>query len=159
MRGALGIGIVLLATGSGGCARTLCHSQPAGWRTARSEHFVLYTDTWNTRFGPLLERMENKYAALRASFFKDVAPAPVEVVLFADHTEFIDHFGYWRSAVTLKEGGARQPGGGIVLLGSDDETSMMHQLAHRFIEATTPGAPHWFHEGFALYLENTLIRQ
>jgi len=147
---AAAIWFVLVTALGAGCASTGLNS-PDTWHVAKSKRFTMYTPTTMSH-GELMNGLEYHYASLASSFFrKDIGSVDV---LFLEDVDFVDTFGSRRSNVALH----RIPGGGkigkeglIVIKGVQGDLGAAEAITHVFIDRVLPGAPLWFHEGFAGY--------
>jgi hypothetical protein len=127
-----------------------------GWRSWKTPHLTLYTNTLY-EYGPALDWLEDAHAIFQNTFFRDQPIPPGEVVYFADsaRSPFLTNGGQYKYGVMI----ARFPwteahgGHGLLMVGNYSwQWGYQHVLAHHFIEAAVPRAPLWFHEGFARYL-------
>jgi hypothetical protein len=136
-----------------GCA----HDLP-GWKVASTDHFRVFTDRPRRTYEPLLERLEEVHAGLSSSFF-DASPPPMEVFLFSG-PEFHELAGEVGGLfVTPGEGQS-----GVLVVPEAWDTDYLdrtaaHELAHGFVNATYPGVPLWFNEGFATYCESIMVQE
>jgi hypothetical protein len=127
-----------------------------GWRSWKAADVTVHTDTIS-QYEPALEWLQTGFTVYQETFFKPWKIPPVQAVYISSDnpTPFLSNAGTSKDAITL----ARWPwaeakGGRSLLVVGYSEWQWMyyHQLAHHFIEAAVPGAPLWFHEGFARYL-------
>jgi hypothetical protein len=155
---AFAVGLLVLSVG--GCTHAPWNPY-RGWRAWRSGDVVLYTDTlfeqrqalgWIVDTSRILER----------TFFRHLNPRPLRVLYIqpGNTSPFVQADGAKKDGVVV----ARLPGSGggrgLVTVGRWDwPWSYAHLVAHHFIEATVPGAPLWFHEGFAHYLSVFSVRE
>lgn len=142
--------LLFCLTLAGACA----HDLP-GWKVARSEHFLVYTDQKPRVFEPVLDRLEDVYAGLTASLFS--AEIPATEVFLLEPSEFESLLGPWgglafrhdrRTILVLQEGWE------WAFL----EKTVAHELAHAFIGATFRAPPIWFNEGLATFAESIRVQ-
>lgn len=170
---------VLAAAVFGGCATT------EGWNKVQSKNFNLYTDT-EEHYKETLRQLENAYAGLSSTFFRDKDVGKVDV-LFLDDSEFVDYFGNFRRGAALSKVPGESPIGkaGLLVLrphvfdpslgkagemesnsptagegamGNRGALAAKEMLTHVFIDRVMPQAPLWFHEGFAAYVRTSELR-
>jgi hypothetical protein len=144
---------VLLILGSA-CAHTGT-TRTEGWHAVTSKRFTVYTGSARGH-REALDTLEYHYAALSSSFFKmDVGRVDV---LYLENADFIDLLGVDRGFAAMP----RVPGGGKIgqngllvvrPLGGvgGAQYTTAEALTHLFVHRAIPGAPLWFHEGFAAY--------
>lgn len=145
------------------------HVDPQGWSRVRSAHFDLLSDAPDSRQEDVSRELESVYAVIHDNFFRKADLPRIEVLLFQDTGYLHEVFGDDIGALFLHRlDGADGP---VVLLAnypSMDESQMTtaswqhsivaHELTHMFIDAAARGAPSWFHEGLASYLETVEVR-
>lgn len=146
------IGMALLA----GCGHRGL-SQPDGWSAFKSKNFTMYSASADDDSKEAIEKLEQTRAALSASFFRNVDPGTIEVLLVED-TDKREVMGEKRDSLvlsTLPDGGDIGKNGLIVVGfargGGGGNESYGEALAHVFIHKMLPNAPLWFHEGFSAY--------
>jgi hypothetical protein len=120
-----------------------------GWQVIETPNFRLYTGTNHQFWKEPLAALERNHALLASSFFRDVQ-MPVIDVLFLERYDFEETFK--GDAVAL----ASAPGEGFgrrgLLVVDNDLRVAGPELSHLFVQAKMPGAPWWFHDGFADYV-------
>lgn len=174
------IAALVVGAFASGCATT------EGWNNVQTKNFNLYTNT-QEHHKETLRQLENAYAALAASFFREKNVGKVDV-LFLDDAEFVDYMGNFRRGGAL----SRVPGEGSIgkngllilrphvlrslddgegkgelgfqgtsgggAMGNRAALAAKEMLTHIFIDRVMPKAPLWFHEGFAKYVSTAEIR-
>ena len=145
----LGMALVLLTTACAGAG-----GSTSGWQSVTSKRFVTYTPSLRNH-GEVIRELEEQYAALASSFFKqDIGQVEV---LFLEPPDFAELLGYRRRYATLPRLPGKEPGRigrqGLIVLprGEEGRRSISQALAHLFIHRSIPTAPLWFNEGFAAY--------
>jgi hypothetical protein len=153
---------LLLAALVLGCAHG-SPAEPAGpWKVITSEHFVVRTDADPGRYRPVIAHLEDVHQALAGTFFPGVPLPRVEVLLFANQSDFDavapgNLLGFLTLRVPSMEDG-------LLVLSSDAgdlalaQSTAAHELAHRFMHAVNERVPRWLHEGFAEYVAALQIR-
>lgn len=133
------------------------HGGP-GWRELKSAHFVLHTDLETTRARALLDEFEDIRQFFEVVLFPSEAQLPGHstVVVFASRAEYVQFMQETTVAMfRLSESFAAEPT--LVLSAGDSETEarqhFQHELTHRYVAFTMPGAPVWLNEGLAMLFE------
>lgn len=101
MKRTLAFAVVAAACASG-CATT------EGWNNVQTKNFNLYTNT-QEHYKETLRQLENAYAALSSSFFREKDVGKVDV-LFLDDAEFVDYMGNFRRGAAI----SKLPGDGPI---------------------------------------------
>ncbi|HEY1906350.1 MAG TPA: hypothetical protein VGG91_09920, partial [Myxococcaceae bacterium] len=154
MRAILMVGLLLFA-----CAHDPRPPQLDGWRELRSSHFVLRTDLPATDARITLERLETLRAALQSVWSEaDDADTPgiTGAIVLHDRTE-LRGFTPWAGFATVtRRGPLLVASGREVAFGdlSPHPELLAHEVAHGLDRRWMPGAPRWFDEGMASYLES-----
>jgi hypothetical protein len=125
------------------------------WELVTSDHFLIRTDADRDDYEPIIQRLEDVYEALRATFFAGIELPRVDVLLFDRPRDF-------RGLVTGDIAGffairPSAPQGVLVFPVYGEEFDMVasiaaHELAHRFLYARSMRVPSWLHEGFGKYV-------
>jgi len=146
-----------------GCAHRGWDQPPReGWKVVTSDHFVVRTDGAAHEYQPVIDRLEDMYEALSASFFAGMPVAPIDVLLFSRERDFKaiapkNLVGFFTSKIARLEGG-------LLVFSSDGEdfelvaNTAAHELAHRFLVEVSERVPTWLHEGFAKYVGASQVR-
>lgn len=129
-----------------------------GWRAVRRGNVVLYTDTLVEHRTPLewLDRTDQVY---RASFFGQLAPAPIEGVYLheAAGSPFLTDAGTYKQHVALAAlpGTGKLATTGLIVVGAGHVPGRPgHVLAHHMLNRAAPKAPLWLHEGLAEFVSH-----
>ncbi|HVP61467.1 MAG TPA: hypothetical protein VMT11_12955 [Myxococcaceae bacterium] len=130
-----------------------------GWRELRSSHFRLRTDLPAADARTTVERLETLRAALQ-SVWSDVdpvdAPGTTLAIVLRDRAE-LRTFTEWTGLATVsRRGPLLIASGKDVAFGdlSPQLALLAHEVAHGLDRQRMPGAPRWFDEGLASYLES-----
>jgi len=148
--------VVLLLVG---CAHDPRPPQLDGWRELRSTHFVLRTDLAAPDARITLERLETLRAALQSVWSEaddpDVPGITLAIVL-RDPTELRGFTPWTGFATVIRRGPLLVASGPDVAIGdrSPHPELLAHEVAHGLDRRWMPGAPRWFDEGMASYLES-----
>ncbi len=128
-----------------------------GWRTLRTAHVRLRTDLPSADARTTIERLEVLRAALQTAWsLPEETPGTTEAIVLRDGAE-LRTFTEWSGVATVT---ARGPllvtAGSPVHFGdvSPDLALLAHEMAHDLDHRRMPGAPRWFDEGLAAYLES-----
>jgi hypothetical protein len=142
-----------------GCAHGPRPPQLDGWRELRSAHFLLRTDLPSPDARTTLERLETLRAALQSVWSEaDAADAPgiTLAIVLRDRAE-LQSFTPWTGFATVtRRGPLIVASGPEVAFGdlSPHPELLAHEVAHGLDRRWMPGAPRWFDEGLASYLES-----
>ena len=151
-------GVLLAICFALGCAHQSPRAPPlTGWRELRSTHFTLRTNLPEDSARSTLEKLETLRWWLQAAWSTGGdSPGTTEAIVLGDPTELLTFTSSPGIATLSPEGpllvtaglpegflGDRSPAAGL----------LAHEVAHELIRHRMPGAPRWFHEGLAGYLE------
>jgi hypothetical protein len=153
MRGLLIVACLALA-----CAHQRPRPPPlTGWRELRSAHFRLRTNLPEGSARSTLEKLETLRWWLQAAWSTGGdSPGTTEAIVLSDPAELASFTPSPGIATISRDGPllvtAGQPEG---FLGDRSPAAdlLAHEVAHELIRHRMPGAPRWFHEGLAGYLE------
>lgn len=127
-----------------------------GWRSYQSNEITLYANTL-VEHDLALEYLRLAYDVYKGTFFQHAEVPSVEALYLPPEsdTPFLTDGGVKKFGAMIRR--ARTPlvreHAPLLLVGRwSNGAPYAHFLAHHFIEGTIPGAPLWFHEGFARYL-------
>jgi len=153
MRGVLVIGFITVA-----CAHRAVVSPPAtGWRELRSRHFRLRTDLPEGSARTTLVKLESLRWWLQSAWSTGGdSPGTTQAIVLASPSELRSFTEIMGLATTSREGPLLVTAGFEGLLGdrSPPRALLAHEIGHELIRRRMPGAPRWFHEGLAGYLES-----
>jgi hypothetical protein len=142
-----------------GCAHGPRPPQLDGWRELRSAHYLLRTDLPAPDARSTLEQLETLRAALQSVWSEaDAADAPgiTLAIVLRDRAE-LQSFTPWTGfATVIRRGPLIVASGPEVAFGdlSPHPELLAHEVAHGLDRRWMPGAPRWFDEGMASYLES-----
>jgi hypothetical protein len=142
-----------------GCAHDPRPPPVTGWHELRSAHFVLRTDLPAPDARITLERLETLRAALQSVWSEaDDADTPgtTQAIVLRDRSE-LRVFTPWAGFATVtRRGPLLVASGREVAFGdlSPHPELLAHEVAHGLDRRWMPGAPRWFDEGMASYLES-----
>jgi hypothetical protein len=142
-----------------GCAHDPRPPPLDGWRELHSSHFLLRTDLPAADARMTLERLETLRAALQSVWSEaDEADAPgtTAAIVLRDRAE-LRGFTPWAGFATVtRRGPLLVASGREVAFGdlSPHPELLAHEVAHGLDRRWMPGAPRWFDEGMASYLES-----
>jgi hypothetical protein len=153
MRGLLIVTCLALA-----CAHQGPRPPPlTGWRELQSSHFRLRTNLPEDSSRSTLEKLETLRWWLQAAWSTGGdSPGTTEAIVLSDPAELAGFTPSPGIATISRDGPllvtAGQPEG---FLGDRSPAAnlLAHEVAHELIRHRMPGAPRWFHEGLAGYLE------
>jgi hypothetical protein len=152
MRGVLLIGFITV-----GCAHSARPPPLTGWRELRSRHFRLRTDLPEGSARTTLEKLESLRWWLQAAWSTGGdSPGTTQAIVLASPPELRTFTEIMGLATTSREGPMLVTAGFEGLLGdrSPPRSLLAHEIGHDLIRRRMPGAPRWFHEGLAGYLES-----
>ncbi len=168
--------MALTGTLTSGCVAGLSNAE--GWHHIESKHFNMYSSETHLYPQTLLS-LEYAYASLSSSFiFQNVDLGKVDV-LFLEDGDFTELLGVRRRGVVLPSapGGGKIGHDGLLVVKADtsggagsagslemDSVSSLQAnstqlMAHLYIHKILPGAPLWFHEGFAAYADGAAYKE
>jgi hypothetical protein len=142
-----------------GCAHDPRPPRLDGWRELRSTHFVLRTDLPAPDARITLERLETLRAALQSVWSEaddaDV-PGTTRAIVLRDQAELRGFTPWTGFATVTRRGPLIVASGREVAFGdtSPHPELLAHEVAHGLDRRWMPGAPRWFDEGMASYLES-----
>ena len=141
-----------------GCAHKARAPPPlTGWRELRSTHFRLRTDLPEGSARTTLEKLESLRWWLQAAWSTGGdSPGTTQAIVVANPAELRTFAEIAGASTTSREGPLLVTTGFEWLLGDQSPTVTIlgHEVAHELIRRRMPGAPRWFHEGLAGYLES-----
>ncbi|HZJ54164.1 MAG TPA: tetratricopeptide repeat protein [Myxococcaceae bacterium] len=144
------------------CLTLGCAHQPrppplTGWRELRSAHFTLRTDLPEDSARSTLEKLETLRWWLQAAWSTGGdSPGRTQAIVLEDPAELSTFTPMGGLAATSRDGPLVVTAGQIEGQFGDRSPRMeilAHEVAHDLIRQRLPGAPRWFHEGLAGYLE------
>jgi hypothetical protein len=146
-----------------GCAHTGPTPPPlTGWRELRSTHFLLRTDLPEDAARETLAKLERLRIWLQAAWSTGGdSPGSTNSIVLDDGAElqFFSHFP--GIATTTRQGPiiVTAGSGRDFMFGdrSPEQQMLAHEVAHDLIRRRMPGAPRWFHEGLAGYLQTVVL--
>ena len=140
-----------------GCAHTRVVPPPtSGWRELRSRHFQLRTDLPESSARATLEKLESVRWWLQSAWATGGdSPGTTRAIVLASPPElrtFTDIVGL---ATTTREGPLLVTTGYEGVMGDRSPALpvLAHEVGHELIRRRMPGAPRWYQEGLAGYLE------
>jgi len=150
---ALTFAAVLLA----GCAHRAVTAPPTtGWRELRSRHFRLRTDLPNGSARATLEKLESVRGWLQSAWTTGGdSRGTTQAIVLASPAELRTFTEIMGLATTTREGPLLVTAGYEGLMGDRSPALpvLAHEVAHELIRRRMPGAPRWYQEGLAGYLE------
>jgi hypothetical protein len=161
MRGVLFVGCIALA-----CAHTTPTASPpplTDWREVGSAHFRLRTDLPEGAARETLGKLDDLRTWLQAAWSTGGdSPGTTNVIVLSNANELWTFTHLSGIATTSRQGPV------IVVAGTGSEflfgdrspqqQVLAHEVAHDLIRRRMPGAPRWFHEGLATYLQTVFQR-
>lgn len=128
-----------------------------GWRTLRTAHVRLRTDLPSADARTTAERLEILRAALQTAWSGHVeTPGTTDAIVLRAPGE-LRTFTEWSGVATITPRGPLLVTAGSVFEFGDlspDLPLLAHEMAHDLDHRRMPGAPRWFDEGLASYLES-----
>ena len=128
-----------------------------GWRELRAVHFVLRTDLPEDSARTTLEKLETLRWWLQAAWSTGGdSPGTTAAIVLDEPTELSTFTASPGIATNSREGPLLVTAGQVAELLGDRSPAieiLAHEVAHELIQHRMPGAPRWFHEGLAGYLE------
>src|SRR5215469_14808965 len=143
-----------------GCASGPRPPPLEGWRELRSAHFRLRTDLPEEPARSTLESLETLRWWLQAAWSTGGdSPGSTDALVLRDAAELETFTSITGLATTAREGPLLVIAGSAWTLGSSAPSTrvLAHEVGHELIHRRMPGAPRWFHEGLAGYLESVLV--
>ena len=139
-----------------GCAHGPRSPPLTGWQELRSDHFRLQTDLPPDDARTTIERLETLRAALETAWSEPQdTPGKTEAIVLRDGSE-LRTFTEWTGLATLTRRGPLLVASGSSAAFGDVSpylALLAHEVAHDLGRRRMPGAPRWFDEGLASYLE------
>jgi hypothetical protein len=156
MRGLLIVACLALA-----CAHQRPRPPPlTGWRELRSAHFTLRTDLPEDSARSTLEKLETLRWWLQAAWSTGGdSPGTTQAIVLGNPAELATFTAAPGIATNSREGPLLVTAGQTAELLGDRSPAveiLAHEIAHELIQHRMPGAPRWFHEGLAGYLETVV---
>jgi hypothetical protein len=149
--------LALAGTMLAGCAHTRVVPPPTtGWRELRSRHFRLRTDLPEGSAQRTLEKLESVRWWLQSAWATGGdSPGTTRAIVLAKPSELRTFTEIMGLATTTREGPLLVTTGYDELLGdrSPGLEVLAHEVGHELIRRRMPGAPRWYQEGLAGYLE------
>ncbi|HZJ54163.1 MAG TPA: hypothetical protein VFD38_08485, partial [Myxococcaceae bacterium] len=141
-----------------GCAHQSPRPPPlTGWRELRSAHFTLRTDLPEDSARSTLEKLETLRWWLQAAWSTGGdSPGTTAAIVLGTPAELATFTTSPGIATNSREGPLLVTAGLAAELLGDRSPAveiLAHEIAHELIQHRMPGAPRWFHEGLAGYLE------
>jgi len=132
-----------------------------GWTELRSTHFRLRTDMPPDSARETLEKLEHLRLWLQAAWSTGGdSPGSTNTIVLDDAAELWTFMHVPGTATTTRQGPiiVTAGNGGWLLPGerSPEQQLLAHEVAHDLIRRRMPGAPRWFHEGLAGYLQTVV---
>lgn len=144
-----------------GCAHTAVVPPPVtGWRELRSPHFRLRTDLPEGSARTTLEKLESLRWSLQTAWSTGGdSPGTTEAIVLSSPAELRTFTDLAGLATTTPEGPLLVTAGYEGLMGdrSPAVPILAHEVGHELIRRRMPGAPRWFQEGLAGYLESVEV--
>jgi hypothetical protein len=152
---------VLLTVLALACAHQSPRPPPVtGWRELRSAHFTLRTDLPEDSAPRTLEKLEMLRRWLQAAWSTGGdSPGTTQAIVLGDPAELSTFTASPGIATLSPEGPLLVTAGQTAELLGDRSPAveiLAHEIAHELIQHRMPGAPRWFHEGLAGYLETVV---
>ena len=141
-----------------GCA----HAWPPpieGWRELDSAHFRLRTDLPEDSARRTLEKLETLRWLLQAAWSTGGDSPGTTQAIVLDQPAELRTFTEVMGLATTTRGGALIVTAGAVFRFGDRSPGvhvLAHEIAHDLIRRRMPGAPRWFHEGLAGWLQTVV---
>jgi hypothetical protein len=142
-----------------GCAHGPRPPPLDGWRELRSHHFTLRTDLPERSARSTLENLEALRWWLQAAWSTGGdSPGTTRAIVLDNPAELRTFTEVTGLATTTREGSLLVTAGSDVQFGdrSPGLQVLAHEIAHELIRRRMPGAPRWFHEGLAGYLQTVV---
>ena len=143
-----------------GCAHTTrARHRSRGWRELRSTHFRLRTDLPEDSARTTLERLETLRWWLQAAWSTGGDSPGVSNAIVLDQPAELRTFTAMPGiATTARDGPLLVTAGTEAVFGDRSPWVhvLAHEVAHELIRRRMPGAPRWFHEGLAGYLQTVV---
>jgi hypothetical protein len=140
-----------------GCAHLRVEPPPtSGWRELRSRHFRLRTDLPEGSARKTLEKLESVRWWLQSAWATGGdSPGITQAIVLASPPELRTFTEIIGLATTTREGPLLVTTGYEGLMGDRSPALpvLAHEVAHELIRRRMPGAPRWYQEGLAGYLE------
>jgi hypothetical protein len=142
-----------------GCAHDPRPPPVHGWRELRSTHFRLRTDLPEGDARTTLEKLETLRWWLQASWSTGGdSPGTSNAIVLDQPAELRTFAAMPGIATTAREGPLLVTAGTETVFGDRSPWVhvLAHEVAHELIRRRMPGAPRWFHEGLAGYLQTVV---
>ena len=141
------------------CAHRVQRPPLEGWRELRSPHFRLRTDLAEESARSTLEKLETLRWWIQAAWSTGGdSPGTTNAIVLAEQAELRTFTEMPGIATTAREGPLLVTAGTEGLFGdrSPRVQLLAHEVAHELIRRRMPGAPRWFDEGLAGYLQTVV---
>ena len=154
------LGIILLLTS---CRFALASSsEQQHWMQARSNHFVVLTDSDVKHAREVVYRFEQMRYVFASLMQKSQLnfPVPLQIIGFRSRAELLQYAPlYQGKPVDMAGFFEASPDRDFIALdlSSDDMSTALHEYTHALVHANFPPVPAWFDEGFAEYLATLRI--
>jgi len=142
-----------------GCAHDPHPPSVQGWRELRSTHFRLRTDLPESDARTTLEKLELLRWWLQSAWSTGGDSPGTSNAIVLDRPAELRTFAPMPGiATTARDGPLLVTAGTETLFGdrSPGVQVLAHEVAHELIRRRMPGAPRWFHEGLAGYLQTVV---
>ena len=142
-----------------GCAHDPRAPPVQGWRELRSTHFRLRTDLPEHPARTTLEKLETLRWWLQAAWSTGGDSPGVSNAIVLDQPAELRTFTTMPGiATTARDGPLLVTAGTETVFGDRSPwvQILAHEAAHELIRRRMPGAPRWFHEGLAGYLQTVV---
>lgn len=140
-----------------GCAHGPRAPPLTGWRELRSTHFLLRTDLPEGSARTTLDKLEALRLWLQAAWSTGGdSPGSSDAMVLDSGAELVGFTEMPGMATTTRRGPLLVAAGTDAVLFGDRSPGLpvlAHEVAHELIRRRMPGAPRWFHEGLAGYLQ------
>ena len=140
-----------------GCAHPPRAPPLTGWRALRTPHLRLRTDLPPSDARTTVEQLETLRAALQTAWSEaEETPGMTEAIVLRDDAELRTFTELTGVATLTARGPLLVTAGSPTSFGdlSPDHAVLAHEMAHDLGHRWMPGAPRWFDEGLASYLES-----
>jgi tetratricopeptide (TPR) repeat protein len=142
-----------------GCAHDPRPPPVQGWRELRSAHFRLRTDLPEADARTTLEKLETLRWWLQSAWSTGGdSPGTSNAIVLDQPAELRTFAPMPGIATTARDGPLLVTAGTETLFGDRSPwvQVLAHEVAHELIRRRMPGAPRWFHEGLAGYLQTVV---
>jgi tetratricopeptide (TPR) repeat protein len=140
-----------------GCAHPPRAPPLTGWRALHTPHLRLRTDLPPADARTTVEQLETLRAALQTAWSEaEETPGLIEAIVLRDGAELRTFTELTGVATLTARGPLLVTAGSPTSFGdlSPDSAVLAHEMAHDLGHRWMPGAPRWFDEGLASYLES-----